>query len=124
LRCLIVDDEESCREFIATLLRSAAECHQASSGAKTLEKYKNALDSNNPYDLIILDIMMPGMMSGHDAIRGIRSIEKRGNLGKKVYIIILSMLNPSCDAQADAYLRKPVSKEALFNVITKMGLLQ
>ena len=129
MKCLIVDDEVFCREFVSTLLRSTAECHQASNGTEALEKYNSALASKEPYDLIILDIMMPGM-NGHDAAKAIRTIEKTQKTDKKVSIVMLSALNSAndamesfCQAQSAAYLVKPVSKEGLFNVVNKLGLL-
>jgi two-component system, chemotaxis family, chemotaxis protein CheY len=77
-----------------------------------------------------MDIMMPGM-SGHDAATSIRSIEKEKQTDKKVNIIMLTALNSAndamesfCNAQSAAYLVKPVSKEGLFNVLTKLGLLK
>jgi two-component system, chemotaxis family, chemotaxis protein CheY len=130
MKCLIVDDEVFCREFVAALLRSAAECHQASNGKEALEKYHGALAGGEPYDLIILDIMMPGM-SGHDAAKAIRETETKQGVAKKVSIVMLSALNSAndamesfCHAQSAAYLVKPVSKEGLFNVIAKLGLMQ
>lgn len=128
MKCLIVDDEMFCREFVATLLRSTAECHQASTGSEALEKYKAALAGNDPFDLVILDIMMPGM-SGNDAAKEIRAIEKAKHLDNKVSIIMLTALNSAndamesfCEAQSAAYLVKPVSKDGLFNVVSKLGL--
>jgi two-component system, chemotaxis family, chemotaxis protein CheY len=130
MKCLIVDDEIFCREFVATLLRTTADCHQASNGTEALERYNSALASGEPYDLIVMDIMMPGM-SGHDAATSIRSIEKEKQTDKKVNIIMLTALNSAndamesfCNAQSAAYLVKPVSKEGLFNVLTKLGLLK
>jgi two-component system, chemotaxis family, chemotaxis protein CheY len=130
MKCLIVDDEAFCREFVTALLRSTAECHQASNGSEALEKYTSAQAGDEPYDLIILDIMMPGM-NGHDAAKAIRALEKVHMPGKKVSIIMLTALNSAndamesfCHAQSAAYLVKPVSKEGLFNVIAKLGLLK
>lgn len=129
MKCLIVDDEIFCREFVATLLRATAECDQASSGKDALGKYNSALASGEPYDLIILDIMMPGM-SGHDVAQTIRSIEKQ-KPEKSVSIVMLTALNSAndamesfCHAQSAAYLVKPVSKEGLFNVLSKLGLMK
>jgi two-component system, chemotaxis family, chemotaxis protein CheY len=129
MKCLIVDDEVFCREFVSTLLRSTAECHQASNGTEALEKYSSAQAGSEAFDLIILDIMMPGM-NGHDAAKAIRALEKAQKPVKKVSIIMLTALNSTndamesfCQAQSAAYLVKPVSKEGLFNVISKLGLL-
>lgn len=130
MKCLIVDDEIFCREFVATLLRSTADCDQAGSGAEALEKFTEALSSEEPYDLVIMDIMMPGI-SGHDAAKALRQIEKERGLAKGVNIVMLTALNSAndamdsfCNSQSAAYLVKPVSKDGLFNVVSKLGLLK
>ena len=130
MKCLIVDDEIFCREFVATLLRATADCDQASNGTEALEKYHSALLREDPYDLIIMDIMMPGM-SGHDAAKAIRGIEKDQKPDRRVNIVMLTALNSAneamesfCNAQSAAYLVKPVSKEGLFNVMSKLGILK
>ena len=130
MKCLIVDDEVFCREFVATLLRTTADCHQAGSGTEALEKYHEALDSGEPYDIVIMDIMMPGL-SGHDAAKAIRAVEKDKKPDKRVNIVMLTALNSAndamesfCNAQSAAYLVKPVSKDGLFNVMSKLGLMK
>lgn len=130
MKCLIVDDEVFCREFVATLLSTTADCHQASSGTDALDRYNAAMAKGDPYDLVILDIMMPGM-NGHDVAKAIRSLERDQKLEKKVSIVMLTALNSAndamesfCNAQSAAYLVKPVSKEGLFNVVSKLGLLK
>lgn len=130
MKCLIVDDEMFSREFVATLLRDVAQCDQASEGNAALAKFTQASQSDAPYDLVILDIMMPGM-SGHDTAKAIRALEKEQNNGKKVNIVMLTALNSAndamesfCEAQSAAYLVKPVSKDGLFNVISKLGLMR
>ena len=130
MKCLIVDDEVFCREFVATLLRSTADCHHASNGNEALAMYNSALAAEAPFDVIVMDIMMPGM-SGHDAALAVRQIEKDRNLAKAVNIIMLTALNSAndamesfCNEQSAAYLVKPVSKAALFNVLAKLGLLR
>jgi two-component system chemotaxis response regulator CheY len=129
MKCLIVDDEMFCREFVATLLRSAAECHQASSGNEALEKYQSALSGPVPYDLVILDIMMPGM-NGQEAAKQIRAIERSRQVDKQVCIVMLTALNAAneamekfCEEYSATFLVKPVSKDGLFNVVNKLGLL-
>jgi two-component system, chemotaxis family, chemotaxis protein CheY len=130
MKCLIVDDEIFCREFVATLLRSTADCDQAGGGEEALDKFTEALSSEEPYDLVIMDIMMPGI-SGHDAAKAIRQMEKERGLAKRVNIVMLTALNSAndamesfCNSQSAAYLVKPVSKDGLFNVVSKLGLLK
>lgn len=130
MKCLIVDDEVFCREFVAALLEELGECHQADGADEALAKFSEALGSDAPYDLIVLDILMPGQ-SGHEAAKVIRRIEKERHAAKKVNIVMLTGLNSAndamesfCSAESAAYLVKPVSKEGLLNVISKLGLLK
>jgi two-component system, chemotaxis family, chemotaxis protein CheY len=70
-------------------------------------------------------------MDGHEAARSIRSIEKERGIqgGERVNIVMLTALNSPqdamesfCTAQSAAYLVKPVSKEKLSGIISKLGL--
>lgn len=57
-RILIVDDEETIREIETALLSAEGyECMQASDGEKALA----ILNSGEKFDLVISDVLMPGM---------------------------------------------------------------
>jgi two-component system chemotaxis response regulator CheY len=130
MKCLIVDDDEFNRDYVATLLGDEARCEHACNGMEAMEKFSGALESNAPYDLVMLDIMMPEM-DGHETARSIRSMEKAHGLeaGKRVNIVMLTALNSPqdamesfCTGQSAAYLVKPVSREKLSGIIAKLGL--
>ena len=68
MRILIVDDEEVLRDVLdAVLRREGFEVTMASSGEEAL----SVLDSDDNIDLVILDIMLPGI-SGIDTLRSLR----------------------------------------------------
>src|SRR5436305_1671131 len=68
MRILIVDDEEVLRDVLETVLRDEGfDVHLAASGEEAL----NVLDGETEIDLVILDIMLPGI-SGIDTLRSIR----------------------------------------------------
>lgn len=131
MKCLIVDDEEFNREMVVAMLDQVAECEQAGTGAEAVDRFSNALECA-PFDLIFLDIMMPGM-NGHETAKAIRSMEKDKGIraGKGVHIVMLTALNSPqdamesfCSAQSAAYVVKPVAKQKLIEVISKLGLLK
>ncbi|HKZ17840.1 MAG TPA: response regulator [Geobacteraceae bacterium] len=132
MKCLIIDDDEFNRDFVATLLGDVAECDEAANSEEGVAGFTEALQSDAPYDLIFQDIMMPGI-NGHETAKTIRSIEKAKGIqaGKGVRIVMLTALNSPQDAmesfcafQSAAYVVKPVSKEKLLDVISTLGLLK
>lgn len=107
-KIMIVDDEKKILRFIAANLKSIGyEPTTCLNGAEALENF----DRINP-DLILLDIMMPGM-DGFEVLRRLRSftnvpvviLTARSNGHDKVYGLNLG---------ADDYLTKPFSLDELF----------
>lgn len=130
MKCLVIDDEDFSRDFVVTLLSEFGECEEAAGGTEAIGKFTAALENNQPFDLIILDIMM-AEMNGHETAKALRIIEKEHSveINKKAKIVMLTALNSPEDAmesffsaQSAAYIIKPVSREKLVEVISKLGL--
>lgn len=131
MKCLIVDDDQLGRELIAEYLGDLAAFDMATNGREAVEHYQAAIESGSPYDLIILDIIMPEM-NGHEAAKTIRRMEQEKKIqpDKGVNIIVLSALNTPKDvietyvsAQSAAHLIKPVTREKLLLTLNKLGLI-
>ncbi len=110
-RVLIVDDEATNRAVLVTNLRSLdVAVDQAEDGVEALEK----IDSRGPYDLVLLDVMMP-RMSGIDACKQMR---ERFGLAE-LPIILLTAKNrvedivEGFDAGASDYVPKPFSRREI-----------
>jgi CheY-like chemotaxis protein len=112
---LIVDDERVNRDLLSVML--APEGHQlfmAANGEEAL-----ALVAQQPLDLILLDIMMPGI-DGYQVLARIRHRH-----GSDVPIIMLSALNDrnsrlhGMTAGASDYLTKPVDRAELLSKVRK-----
>ncbi len=75
LRVLIVDDCSTAREALNALLKSFnMEITLAQDGYEALDLINLANSTNNLFDLVLLDMMMPGM-NGIETARKIQSIE-------------------------------------------------
>ncbi len=61
MRSLVVDDELISRMLLQKLLAPLGECHIAVNGKEAIEAFLLADETRQPYDLICLDIMMPGI---------------------------------------------------------------
>lgn len=107
---LIVDDEEIIRSLVRlTLVRAGYDVLEAESGEEALDLLRR-----RPVDLIILDVMMPGL-DGFDVCRQIR----RDSVAPAVPILMLSARKDararqhSREVGANAYLTKPVNGDEL-----------
>lgn len=112
------------------LLQSHARCDVVVDGEEALEAFKMAWEENDPYKLILLDIMMPNM-DGQTALRELRSVEREIGVeepsGVKV-IMTTALEDPKNVVEAyykggaDSYLVKPIDRSELFRVIEELGL--
>ncbi|OAQ21799.1 PhnD/SsuA/transferrin family substrate-binding protein [Thermosulfurimonas dismutans] len=74
-RILIMDDEEGVREPVAEILRlSGFEVETAENGERALTIFKQALDAGTPFDLVILDLTVPGGLGGRDLLPKLRKL--------------------------------------------------
>lgn len=130
MKCLIVEDDLASQELLRAYLKNHADCHTAGDGREAVERFAAAIDTDQPYDLICMDIMMPGL-SGRDAMQEIRGIEAEHGIGglDGVKIIMTTALDDSKDILGsfregcEAYVVKPVHKAKLLAEIEKLGLL-
>ena len=107
-KVLIIEDEKSIQRMIEYDLLQLG--YQVESALDGLEGYKKA--SNNNYDVILLDLMLP-TMNGMDICKKLRDNKNES------YIIMLTALDDEyskvkgLDLGADDYVTKPFSPREL-----------
>lgn len=107
---LIVDDTPDNLSLLSGILKDSYKVKVANSGEKAL-KY---LQGGDKPDLILLDIMMPGM-SGYDVIREL----KANQATRDIPVIFLSAMDGTGDEEkgfelgAADYITKPISPSVL-----------
>jgi len=75
-RVLVVDDEEMIRRTATSMLRSVGyEAYEADEGAAALELYRQHLTEGRPFDVVILDLTIPGGMGGVETLTRLREID-------------------------------------------------
>jgi CheY-like chemotaxis protein len=119
---LIVDDELDMRIFVSTLFKTSGyTAVAAKNGTEGIEKARE-----NPPDLIILDVMMPGEggvymykeLRTDAALKGIPVIMLSA-IAKKTFIHYLKMLNARLNGAIpypEAYMEKPPEAEELLRL--------
>ncbi len=74
-RILVMDDEEMIRKLATKVLnRLGYEPELAQDGAEAIELYKRAMNSDKPFDAVILDLTVKGGMGGKDAVKELLEI--------------------------------------------------
>ena len=75
-RILIMDDEEAVSEITGQMLtRLGYDVEIAGDGAAAIERYITARKQQRPFDVVIMDLTIPGGMGGKEAIRKLREID-------------------------------------------------
>ncbi len=129
MRALIAEDEFLSRKVLSAFLAPLFEVDVAVNGKEAVEAFALAHQEGKPYDLILMDIMMPEM-DGIQALTIIRAQEQERKLKPPVRVIMATALDdPKTvirsfhDGEASGYIVKPVRKEKLFEELKKLGFL-
>jgi PAS domain S-box-containing protein len=75
-RVLFMDDEEPIRQMIEVLLgRLGFSVKTVADGAQLVNEYATARDTGQPYDLVMMDLTVPGAMGGREAMQELRKLD-------------------------------------------------
>ena len=130
MRCLIVEDNEVAREGLKFFLADHAEIEVAVNGREGVAIFQQALTAQNPFDLVLLDIIMPEM-DGQQALKLIRFAEQHDLAPerKKAVIIMTTALNSPenmeealWEGDCTDYLVKPIVRADLMAMLRRYGL--
>jgi len=75
-KILIMDEEEGIRSVVGKMLEMMGHEYEAvADGESAVEAYRKALEAGEPFDVVILDLTVPGGMGGKKAIRKLLEID-------------------------------------------------
>lgn len=132
MRILVAEDEFTARTLLTGLLAPLGSCDVAVDGQEAVFAVERAIREGRPYNLICLDIVMPGI-DGKEALRAIREAERSHGLlvGAGAATIVMttaqdgarSIMDSFAD-QADGYIVKPVEHARLMETLADLGLVE
>lgn len=130
MKTLIVEDDRTGRLLLHELLKSYGPVHLAENGAQAVEAVEKSLNDHEPFDLICLDIMMPGM-DGQTALKKIRELEEGRGIfstdGAKIVMTTalgnMANLSKAFGNLCDAYLVKPIDRKKLLEELRRLDLI-
>ncbi|MCG8339263.1 MAG: response regulator [Proteobacteria bacterium] len=129
MKTLIVDDNIVNRSSIQKIIEDMGVNESAVNGQDAIEMFKLHLVHSRPFDLVLLDIVMPGM-DGIKVLKALRDIENEHNVepDKRSRIlmvtshshkdVVLAALKSGCDG----YIVKPFRRDVLIKKLKELNM--
>ena len=118
-RILIIEDNAETQLILKIYLRDFYEIHTASTAVEGLKKIRE-----NKYNLIVLDINLPGELNGNDVILNLKNDPEY----RKIPILVVTAYALKGDREnylalgADGYLAKPVERMDILQSVKELIL--
>ncbi|MBF0152334.1 MAG: response regulator [Magnetococcales bacterium] len=132
MKILIADDDLNNRLILKRFLSTHGQCDMVANGRDALTIFEHALGENAPYDLVCMDIMMPGM-DGLETTRRIRETEKQMGVPPHAETTILmtsALDSPQVVVESfheggcTDFLVKPITHARLIEKLREYGLIR
>ena len=130
MKILLAEDDFATRKFMSGFLSKYGECDVTVDGMEAVDAFVMALEDEEPYDLVCLDVMMP-VMDGYQALMQIRNIERERGLEEDdmCKVIMATALNSeenvrmAFDLGCTIYSGKPIDQERFEQALRKLGMI-
>ena len=129
MRILIVDDDYVSRSKLKAMLSAYGDCDAVPNGSLAMDMVKIAQEEAVPYDLITMDVDMPGER-GQEVVEKIRKWEESTNLSANpsdIKILMVTVMSQPREIMTsfrkgcEGYLVKPVTPQSLKESLAKIG---
>jgi two-component system chemotaxis response regulator CheY len=129
-KILIIEDNPVALLLQRTIMSQFGICDSVSDGKKALELLTLSLEEKSPYDIILLDLVIPGI-EGEEVLLSIRRLEDSKNIKglERSKVIVVTSSNDTetlmdlFRAETDAYIIKPLTKEKIEKEMRNLRLI-
>lgn len=131
MKILVIDDDKVSLGMMKMILEQYGQVDTCEDGREGFIAFQKALNAFDPYRLVAVDIMMPGL-DGQSTIRSMRASEAQKGLppGNEAIIFIVTQLEklPNHVAFMNAigpasYVKKPLNQNTIVSKLLHFGLL-
>ena len=132
MKFLIVEDDFISRRILKELCINYGDCDIAVNGQEAIDSFRLAHESKRPYDLILMDIMMP-IVDGMEALLCIRTLERKMDIPSPLAVKVImttalddprTVIKSYNECEADSFIVKPLSRHKLSTELRKLKLIQ
>jgi len=113
-RILLMDDDETVRRSLNRMLDALGyEVDEVQDGEEAFSTYQASRDAGKPYDVVIMDLTIPGGLGGKEAVRKLKALDP------KACVIVSSgyshdpVMSHYQEHGFDAMIKKPIALEDL-----------
>ncbi len=129
MKVLVAEDDMASGKFMEKLLSKYGEVVVTRDGIAAVDEFVKAINNNEKFDLVCLDIMMP-KIDGYKALASIRDAERKLGLARdsRCKVVMVSALDEGFDAayasdDYEEYICKPIDVIKFDNLIKKLDLI-
>ncbi|MBG3875461.1 response regulator [Desulfovibrio oxamicus] len=129
MRALIVEDDALNARVLHLALNAHFETVCTDDADRSVATYMQALDGDAPFDVVLLDLMLPGE-SGLTVLERIRTVETERGLPRVPVLITTAITDINIALRAfeqghiSAYLVKPLDLDRLLAELRTLGLIR
>ncbi len=122
-RVLVMDDDELIRQTLGSMLRYLGyDTTLVPDGREAVERYRRAMAEKRPFDLVILDLTVPGGMGGEETIAELKKIDPQVRA-----VVSTGYSNSPVAAQYERYgfvgfIPKPYNVEDIGRIMAAVGV--
>ena len=129
MKILVVEDEYISRILLTEMISEYGTCHVATDGKEAVTILERSFDTNERFDLVCLDIMLPEL-DGQEVLHLIRKMEEARNILGVTKVIMTTALNDSrniiqafTQGHCEAYLTKPIDRVKLVQHLLDLKII-
>lgn len=131
MKCLIVEDDPASNQIMGKMISRYGSFDAVVNGTEAIDRFRQAHEAGSPYDLILMDIMMPET-NGLLSVLTIREFEAQRNISvmHRVKVIMTtslddprSVMKALYESDANSYLVKPIRLQMLEDALRTLKLI-